>query len=889
LNYYLISIIFLVVAIVLIAYNRNRSEKRSAILEKIDNNRENIDTAASAFTQLLDCDHYLSIEEYFTWFNKWNSLLPLLKEYKRIRANVSDEKKLESLLAAFEKGLSIIRDRNEDFIEKELEKYRIFFDKLEAHPLIESQRRAIVTDERYNLVVAGAGTGKTSTIVGKAGYIIEKKLAEPHEILLLSFARDARKEMEARVLNRLGKKLRVETFHSLGLDIISEVEGRKPSVSELSFDRLKLQKVIEVSIQKRIDDPHFLNRVNDYFLFQNTHYKNLFEFKSMGDYIDYLRNNQIRSLKGDLVKSFEECEIANYLYLNGVEYEYERNYEVVTASKRFQQYKPDFYLPEFKIYIEHFGINRNGETAPFVDREKYREEMAWKQRLHKENHTKLIETYSWWKSDEVLVENLEKELVLAGVKFRRIDSDKIFEKINSLGLVSKFTNLVSTFLTLYKNSGKTINELIKEARSLPDASRYLSFLDLFAALFTDYEKSLGKDIDFPDMISKAGEYVDNNEYKSDFKYILVDEFQDTSYARYRLLKALVSRNQQAKLFAVGDDWQSIYRFTGSDISIMTDFDSFFSPNEKMSLEQTFRFNNKIGDFSSKFILKNPRQLRKKIKSMDILNEPSVSLFLTDQTELKLNDLLSDIDARENDGAEVYIIGRYNHQRPNSFPVLVRKYPDLSLKYMTAHSSKGTEADYVIIIGLTSEGFAFPSQIVDDPILDLVLSKKEGFSNAEERRLFYVAVTRAKKHVFLISSERNPSLFSVEIERDGYEINHDNDREVFRTHCPICTSGFLVLRKGRFGEFYSCSNFPYCTYKPRMCPRCGVGFLREGKIDFMCTNDECSFVSRKCPECKDGFLVVRDGPYSKFLGCINFPDCTHTQELSNRRYRREVRN
>lgn len=137
----------------------------------------------------------------------------------------------------------------------------------------------------------------------------------------------------------------------------------------------------------------------------------------MGEYFDYLRNHQIRSLKGDLVKSYEECSIANLLYLNGVEYEYEPYYEVDTATREHHQYRPDFYLPESKLYIEHFGIDKNGNTAPYVDWKKYHDDMERKRETHRENQTTLIETYSWWSSEGVLLDKLEDILASEGVIF----------------------------------------------------------------------------------------------------------------------------------------------------------------------------------------------------------------------------------------------------------------------------------------------------------------------------------------------------------------------------------------------------------------------------------------------------------------------------------------
>ncbi len=292
---------------------------------------------------------------------------PLIEEYGTSTIQTEFDGELQELLSAFKHGENRVTEKNELYIRNDLEKYRVFFDTLEDYPLTDSQRRAIVTDEKYNLVIAGAGTGKTSTIVGKAGYLIEKGMIQPQEILLISFAKKAKDEMDERVFTRLDQNLKVVTFHSLGLSIIGEVEGAVPSLSQLSTDNVKLRNAISGYIKEKSSDHKFLNKLNEYFAFHKTPYRSEYNFQSKGEYINYLRENDIRSLKGDRVKSLEECDIANFLYLHGVDYVYEADYEINTASSEHRQYKPDFYLLDYGIYIEHFGIDKFNNTAPFVD------------------------------------------------------------------------------------------------------------------------------------------------------------------------------------------------------------------------------------------------------------------------------------------------------------------------------------------------------------------------------------------------------------------------------------------------------------------------------------------------------------------------------------------
>jgi DNA helicase-4 len=314
---------------------------------------------------------------------------------------------------------------------------------------------------------------------------------------------------------------------------------------------------------------------------------------------------------------------------------------------------------------------------------------------------------------------------------------------------------------------------------------------------------------------------------------------------------------------------------------MAAFDEYFSPSERLSLDKTFRFDDKLCGVSSQFIMKNPNQIPKKMTTDKFSDDPSVTLLWSDATETTLEKILGDLDDyRKN--TSVFIIGRYNHLKPGKLREYRNRYRNLEIEYTTAHSSKGTERDYVIIVGLTSAGYAFPSQIVDDPVLELVLAKKERVPNAEERRLLYVALTRARKHVYLIVDERRPSVFASEIAGGEYEVIIEGNRGVGIGGCPVCKTGVILHRRGEYGEFYSCSNYPYCSYRPRKCPVCRVGVVIEGRVDYMCSKAGCNFRARKCPGCHDGYLVERRGPRSRFLGCSNYPECSHTESLGIRR-------
>lgn len=170
-----------------------------------------------------------------------------------------------------------------------------------------------------------------------------------------------------------------------------------PTINKMAEDEHLRASFVDEQIQRLLMDELYKSRFVTYFLRFNFPYKNIFAFKSLGEYNNYILENDIRTLQGELVKSYEECEIANFLYRQGISYEYETNYQVNTAGPDFRAYQPDFYLPAYGIYIEHFAVNENNQTPSFIDQKKYLEGMEWKRALHQKYQTKLIETYSYQK------------------------------------------------------------------------------------------------------------------------------------------------------------------------------------------------------------------------------------------------------------------------------------------------------------------------------------------------------------------------------------------------------------------------------------------------------------------------------------------------------------
>jgi len=460
-----------------------------------------------------------------------------------------DEEIIKSLILIedFKKNPEGFKDScNEIFIPKELVRFKEFFDRIESNPLTEEQRIAIVTDEDSTLVVASAGSGKTSLLVGKVSYLIKKGMANEGQILVLAFNRNAREE----IIERL-KSLKVEcethTFHSFGLKVSAKANKKKSSTATFIENNQLFFSFIQEKIEELFLDSKKFSEIKNFFISYLRPYQDKFNFNSLGEYYKFIKSNNLITLKGEYVKSMEELEISNFFFTNGISYEYEQNYEKETATSEKGQYKPDFFLTENKIYIEHFALNKNNETPDFIDQNQYLAGVEWKRKLHKHNKTFLLETYSYQKRDGNLTKILEDKLRSAGVVFKQMDPEELFSTLNKHGYINNFAIICGTFLNLFKGRDEGFNVLRNRLiqQKYDKNERILLFIGLFESLFEIYEEELKrlKEIDFHDMINVANQVILSNNCFTKFKYILVDEFQDISFVRTKLIDCLKKRER----------------------------------------------------------------------------------------------------------------------------------------------------------------------------------------------------------------------------------------------------------------------------------------------------------------------------------------------------------
>ncbi len=817
----------------------------------------------------------------------------------------------------------LIDEHNESFIRRTMTEEQHYLDNIlrEVDPQIkldEDQRRVILTDEDYCLVIAGAGAGKTTTVAAKVKYLVEKKGVDPSQILVVSFTNKAVQELRDKLNKDLSIDCPIATFHSTGNAILRKQSSEKLNIVDSSKLYFVLQDYFKNSILKNE------SLVNNLILFFASYFDAPYEGEDLNSFFNKIAKSNFSTMRSDLdefkrqvidvrtkksvtiqsevMRSHQEVEIANFLYLNNIDYDYEPMYKYdILLSKK--PYTPDFIIRQGDkvAYIEHFGITQDGKNDRYSDDqlEAYKKAINDKINLHKQHGTNLIYTFSQYSDRRTLLEHLQEELENNGFELHPRSNKEVMEKLVSTEenrYIRKLVNLICRFITNFKTNGFTADEFNRMYHSTQNVRTRL-FLDICNDCYLEYERYLKENnaVDFEDMINESARVlreVKEMKKKLDFKYIIVDEYQDISRQRFDLVTAL-SEVTDAKIIAVGDDWQSIYAFSGSDITLFTKFEEKMGYAKLLKIVKTYRNSQEVIDIAGNFIQKNKAQITKELKSPKNIVDPVIIYTYDGSPKKKLNadnksganyaiahavevalEQIIEFNKQEgkSEDSSILLLGRFGFdgdklEKSGLFEYIDRgsklksvKYPKLNITFMTAHASKGLGYDNVIVVNGRNETYGFPSKIEDDPVLAFVIKGDRSIDYAEERRLFYVAMTRTKNRVYFIAPEQNPSEFLLEIKRDYKNVvlhgnwNEEPPQNNFtKKICPIC--GYPM--QFRYKNAYGLRLF-ICTNEPEIC-----GFMtneyKAGKLSIL-----------KCDQCRDGYLIVKPGKENNyFLGCTNY--------------------
>ena len=667
--------------------------------------------------------------------------------------------------------------------------------------LNDNQREAVVSEDKRLLVLAGAGSGKTKTLLQKIIYLIEEKGVSPSNILAITFTRNATNEMIDRLIisadttgqyesilvdksidkakkdrerfdNQKKYKwidgLTVKTFHSFCYSIlrnfgVNEFDNRFKIIGDEKRDEeeelsknVAPETVFEVVHKLLIDqceDTDFLLRLKRYildYIIDKIHKQEIKYLPKDGKYFT--------SLDGTKVRSKSEQFIADWFYRHSIKYEYEPLLNIKDFS-----FHPDFYIPDANLYIEHV-TDKSFSTKD-------------KEEQFKKGNLLLVKTYESMTKDSALFNHTLDEVVKNRLpsNYHKNISLTYREEFNGYHEnIKDFVTQIIRITNMIKVENIDLKSVLKNA--LKDQhERVRNFYELAIPIVEKYiqyctDKSY---LDFNDLISRSTSLFKNhsdiaNKYKSKFQYILVDEFQDVNNLQVDLIKLLLT--DQTQLFCVGDDWQSIYGFRGSNVSYIIDFENHFQNSKVLKLNLNYRSTQNIVGASNEVISHNKFKVEKEIHSSK-KSEHKIVVYSGSSEEDNIQFCLDRVRELLNDGLtneDILFLYRRTHMfNPGAYsgkPSYSKTFYKEGIKVQakTIHAAKGLEAKVVFILGLTEGNGGFPDIWLEDRIFQVIKKANHDLLMEEERRLFYVAITRAKDKLFLITEKGNESSFLKEI-------------------------------------------------------------------------------------------------------------------------------
>jgi DNA helicase-4 len=903
---------------------------------KQDNTTANIIFDLSSFRNVLisfdhsyqtffGAGHYITARELSNMkasFKIWVEQLSLKSVYDYCKENASrfsvDMGMVNTYLRRYETLEQDAESHNSQYTDRIVEQNKNYFDNLlkDIDPNIkldDEQRRAVVADDDYCLLIAGAGAGKTTTMAAKVKYLVEKRQILPEEIIVISYTNKAIDELEERINKKLCIPAKIRTFHRFAYEIVRKFSDSPPEVNYSSFN------IIREMLEKEIfDNKKLLRKVLLFFGYyfdlpaDAMNYENLNQFhlskaaqdyetikSGAGEYIKKVstqRGHNLKTITGEYLRSVQEVQIANFLYLNGLDYEYEPVYPHSINGAR-KKYTPDFIIRqgEHTAYLEHYAISESGYSSVLTPQEikKYSSAIKDKIKLHRLMGTTLLETWAWYKDKRPLSEHLKEVLMKEGFILKERNFEEIYRKIVETSkdkYIFKMIEFLLKFIAQFKTCGYDAGGF-KTLKEKTDNPRTHLFLEIAEPIYNYYQEQLAAQnrIDFEDMINFAHFYlaeIERQQLEMPYKYIIIDEFQDIARQRFNLTKRL-SEITKAKVVAVGDDWQSIYAFAGSDIGLFTRFLELMGSGIEMKITHTYRNSQELIDIAGGFVQKNISQIKKRLISPKHISNPIIlSEFddtfkpdyeMAEAAEITIERIINEYGKN----TSILLIGRYNFDsykicRTGKFSELFgnrikcEKFPDANITFMTAHSAKGLGFDNVIILNMFEGKFGFPCQLEDDPIMKLVRFEDTSMPFAEERRLFYVALTRTKNLVYILTPQKKPSRFLVELINE-YKISHSENVnmetvDLFRLRCPVCNYPL----KYEFNKNYGLHLY-LCTNEPEVC-------------DFMTNSKSHLHDIYKCDKCNDGYMIVKLKNDEAFYGCTGYDSndkssCRNTRTIN----------
>ncbi len=778
----------------------------------------------TAYKEYLKIKDEYSEDEYFMLVAKYKRkkdredlLVSLCTNLEVDRFSVADEIFLGSDLIDYKEYISIKSPFIKNFMEKHYSK------------LINQEKAEALASPCKNLLVsARAGSGKTMLLASKASLLIESEQVHPDHILVMAFNRSAADEIRNRIRRDFKQPgfNNARTFHSLAHQLVRPTE-------ELLYDETddiitrKMSLFVQQLLKEQIRNPVFIEKIYTFFRKEMREVERMGFFLNEEDHFGFRRNLLHVTLNGERVKSIGEKIIADFLFEHDISYGYEKVW--LWGS---QIYRPDFsiYEQQKDYVIEYWGIDENDPDKQVPPEwtqtwDEYYAVMQDKRAFWKEKSVVLIETSirDLRNGREAFEAILKSKLVQTGINKPKLTSAALIHKIRDKDYtITRLSELFTQFIQRAKKQMLKAYDVQKLMQTYhPKDDREQIFLDYACRVFIEYEQALTRQrkIDFDDLMMRAtnkvhetkgecdislGNLKNRTVRMNDLRWILIDEYQDFSELFYRLITAIQKYNSQVQLFCVGDDWQAINGFAGSDLQFFDKYGEWVKDGQVAYLLTNFRSKAAIVRTGNALMQGRGRLGEHlpqnsgghvQIRYMDDAwielrnNDASFNQKMDDErfliTEAATNgndkkysrivaskylkNCYQIITSPETQGKSVAILARTNRidgVRLNEFKNwLIASLTPTDLKAMqdpknkihvqTAHKYKGLEADLVIILGACNG--AFPLLHPDNALFE-IFGKTLLDAFDEERRLFYVALTRAKSSLYILTERDRESVF-----------------------------------------------------------------------------------------------------------------------------------
>ena len=655
-----------------------------------------------------------------------------------------------------------------------------------------NQKQIILDQSKACLVIAGAGAGKTTTMSAKVKYLCYIKGVKPEEILLISYTNKAVEELKTRINKEFNIPCKISTFHSLGLEIVTKNTTKKTIVED-DYNLLKLV----------CKNNEIKTMLADYLLYYE--YDNYIG-NTKKDYLRYCATKKYVNFKGEVVENQSEVTFTNLLFLNDINYQYKKSY-----VKNKKNYTPTVTINfnNTSIYVNIMSFDNKYIKKKSIDK------------ISVDYKKRFPQNYFEIGSGKNEVSQFVNIMSDYNILFKN-HSSNFYEKIPTFKKEKVF-KLISQYSGLIKNKGLDIEKLLE--KKLNNRQRvFLQIIKIIDKTYTEYltENNM---IDFNMMISQANDLLSKqSNILLNYKYIIIDEYQDIARQRFNLIYKLVTL-LDFNLIVVGDDWQGIFSFCGSEIDLFIKFKEIFKGCMEYKIINTYRNSQKLINIAGKFVQKNSYQIKKKLISNKYCSKPIIIKWYTTNKNIVLEKVIDSIIKEYTVEKNILIILRFNFEinyilKDKNFilehgKLIYKNYPMVHIEYMSAHSSKGLGFDNVIIYNADDGIYGFPSKIIDDSLYHLLKTSKEVINYPEERRLFYVALTRTKNKTYIISSKYRPSSFIMELS-NYFSVKKDFIPQTYKSdiYCPKC--GFILKKVVNSKEkIFQCTNhYLICGYEKK---------------------------------------------------------------------------